>query len=477
MKKFTFKQVCSWFAQDSSLCTRQLSVADGKVNVVYIDCLIDKNYISQNIIANLLKLGRIDNNSIENSLSCGNIERLFQKQPIISAILNGSVIVFVENSDLVFAINATGYSTRGIAEPPTSQVTKGPREGFVEDLNINLSMLRRKLKSENFATREFVVGKQTQTKIMVVYMQNIADLGLVGKICRKLKSIDIDGIIDSYYIESLLEDGKQKFIRRIGNSEKPDVVASRLLEGRVAIIVDGSPIVRTAPFLLVEDLQSPEDYYTIPSRTTFLRIIRLFGLILGFLLPGIYVALQSYHYKVLPINFLVTLLSSIQGISFPPLIEILFVLFLFDILAEASARMPKLLGMALSIIGALVLGETTVHAGIISPPSIVVVAISSIMLFIVPEQVAQVSLLRILFTIIGGIAGFYGMLMCFIILTTYLISANGYGVPFLAPISPSIKQDKQDAIIKKPLTQITKRPKSIATRNSTRYNPMEKNNV
>lgn len=477
MRKFTFKQICSWFAQDSSLCTRQMSVANRKINIVYIDCLIDKNYISQNIIANLLKLNEISNDAISNCLSCGSIENLSQKQPIVSAILNGSVIVFIENSDIVFAISATGYSTRGIAEPPTSQVTKGPREGFVEDLNINLSMLRRKLKSTNFATREFVVGKQTQTKIMVVYMQNIADLGLVDKICRQLKSIDIDGIIDSYYIESLLEEGKQKFIRRIGNSEKPDVVASRLLEGRVAIIVDGSPIVLTAPFLLVEDLQSPEDYYTIPSRTTFLRIIRLFGLILGFLLPGIYVALQSYHYKVLPINFLVTLLSSIQGISFPPLIEILFVLFLFDILAEASARMPKLLGMALSIIGALVLGETTVHAGIISPPSIVVVAISSIMLFIVPEQVAQVSLLRILFTIIGGIAGFYGMLMCFIILTTYLISANGYGVPFLAPISPSIKQDKQDAIIKNPLTQITKRPKSIASRNSTRYVPTEKDNV
>lgn len=477
MEKFTYNKVCSWFVKDSGMCTRQISLKNGVVNIVYIDCLVDKNYLSQNIISNLLKLKDTSDDSIQSCLSCGQVKTLNNKQAIILAILNGEVVVFAEKSNMTFSINATGYSTRGITEPPTSQVTKGPREGFVEDININLSMLRRKIKSANFSTKEFVVGKQTQTKIMVVYMHNIADLGLVGRICRKLKSIKIDGIIDSYYIESLLEEGKQKFIRRIGNSEKPDVVASRLLEGRVAIIVDGSPIVLTAPFLLVEDLQSPEDYYTIPARTTFLRIIRLLGLILGFLLPGIYVALQSYHYKVLPINFLVTLLSSIQGISFPPLIEILFVLFLFDILAEASARMPKLLGMALSIIGALVLGETTVHAGIISPPSIVVVAISSIMLFIVPEQVAQVSLLRILFTIIGGISGFYGMLMCFIILTTYLISANGYGVPFLAPISPSVKQDKQDAIIKKPLTQITKRPKTIATRNSTRYKPAEKDNV
>jgi spore germination protein KA len=197
---------------------------------------------------------------------------------------------------------------------------------------------------------------------------------------------------------------------------------------------------------------------------------------LGFLLPGIYVALQSYHYKVLPINFLVTLLSSIQGISFPPLIEILFVLFMFDILAEASARMPKLLGMALSIIGALVLGETTVNAGIISPPSIVVVAISSIMLFIVPEQVPQVSLLRIAFTIIGGISGFYGMLMCFIILTTYLISANGYGVPLLAPYAPTVKQDKQDAIVKRSVNNIFKRPQSLSPKNTTRFTTRGNNN-
>ena len=471
--KLTKKLVTSWFAKNADISVRSIEIGQKQVHIFYIDCLVDKMFLSQNVVAKILNLTTANNISLENCLSTNELLKINTKQAIINNILNGFAVVFVESSNLAFSVGVTGYSTRAISEPPTSQVTKGPREGFVEDLSINLSLLRRKIKSPDFSVENLIVGTQTQTKIAVVYLSNIADKGLVKKLTQQLKQINIDGIIDSYYIESLLEEGKLKFVRRIGNSEKPDVVASRLLEGRVAIVVDGSPIVLTAPFMLIEDLQSPEDYYTIPAKATFIRIIRLIGFILGFLLPGIYVALQSYHYKVLPINFLVTLLSSIQGISFPPLIEILFVLFLFDILAEASARMPKLLGMALSIIGALVLGETTVHAGIISPPSIVVVAISSIMLFIVPEQVPQVSLLRIAFTIIGGISGFYGMLMSFIVVTTYLISINGYGVPFLAPYAPNIKQDKQDAIIKRAVNHMHNRPKSLTRRNTTRYVPVE----
>ncbi len=468
---FTKKLVLSYFNPNSDIIVRTLCVGKSQVQVCYIDCLIDKNLLSRTIIDPLCGMQSMPKGGLAEALPTCQLTAAKQKDEIIKQIVDGGAVIFEEGSTEVFGTNLAGYSTRTIAEPPTSQVTKGPREGFVEDLQINLSLLRRRLKSEHLAVRNMVVGRNTKTHVSLVYLTNVADKGLVKKLVRQINNMDIDGVLDSYYIESMLEQGKLKFLRRVGNSEKPDVIASRILEGRIAIVVDGSPIVLTVPYLLIEDLQSPEDYYSIASRASFLRIIRLVGLILGFLLPGIYVALQSYHYRVLPLNFLVTLLSSIQGISFPPLIEILFVLFLFDILAEASARMPELLGMALSIIGALVLGETTVQAGIISPPSIVVVAISSIMLFIVPDQVPQVSLLRVVFTVVGGIAGFYGMLMCFVILSTYLIAANGYGAPFLAPIAPSIKADKKDAILKMPLTSLKTRPVSISTRNHTRYKP------
>ena len=474
-KLLTQKLVKSWFSKNSEISLRTINIANKVVNVFYIDCLVNKQLLSQTIIAPLINLKNINENQLSNKLFSHETENAYNKQKIVSSILNGAAVVFLENSKKAISVSIAGYSTRSITEPPTSQVTKGPREGFVEDLQTNISMIRRRLKSPNLAIESMTIGKETQTKIAVVYLENIADIKLAKNIKEKLNNVQIDGIIDSYYVETILEEGKLKFLRRIGNSEKADVVASRLLEGRIAVLVDGSPIVLTLPFLLVEDLQSPEDYYQIAVRTSFVRIIRLIGLIISVLLPGLYVSLQSYQYKILPINFLVTLLSTIQGISLPPLLEILFVLFLFDILQEASARMPKLLGMALSIIGALVLGEATIQAGIISPPSIVIVAISSIMLFIIPDDVPQTSLFRLLFTFIGGIAGFYGMLMSFVMVSTYILSADGYGVPILAPYAPTIKQDKQDAIIKKSLLKIKRRPKSLLNKNKTRLSSRSQN--
>jgi len=466
--KFSKKLVQNWLCENDDIVYREIPSKTKSIWIVYVNSMTDKKLLSQTIVEPLLSVKNFEYSSISSTLPCPEIAKILNKQKFVSSLLAGSALVFEDNGNFAISLSVAGFSTRSISEPPTSQVTKGPREGFVEDLNTNLSMIRRRLKTPNLAVKKIVVGRQSQTNVCVVFLKNIADKKLVKILQDKISKIDIDGVIDSYYIETFLEEGKLKFLRRIGNSEKPDVIASRLLEGRVAIVVDGSPIVLTLPFLLIEDLQSPEDYYQISARTTFLRLIRLVGLILGVLLPGIYVALQSYQYRVLPIVFLVTLLSNIEGISLPPLLEILFVLFLFDILAEASARMPKLLGMALSIIGALVLGETTVQAGIISPPSIVVVAISSIMLFIIPDDVPQVSLLRILFTVVGGVAGFYGMLMSFIMASTYLISADGYGVPLLSPYAPTNKHDKQDAIIKKPLLKLTKRPSVFQTKNSTR---------
>ena len=284
MEKLTIKTVQSWFSKSSEIQTRKIKVNNCFVYVCYIDCLVDKLYISQHIIAPILNLNSASKTSIINSITAAEIEEIFDKEQIIDAILNGKTIIFAENKNFVVAANAIKFNMRSISEPPTSQVTKGPREGFVEDISTNLSMIRRKLKSPYFSQENITVGKQTKTKLSIVYLENIADTKIVDVIKNKLQNINIDGIIDSYYIETILEEGKLKFLRRIGNSEKPDVIAAKLLEGRIAILVDGSPIVLTLPFLLVEDLQSPEDYYTIPARTSFLRIIRLLGLIISVLL-------------------------------------------------------------------------------------------------------------------------------------------------------------------------------------------------
>ena len=302
---------------------------------------------------------------------------------------------------------------------------------------------------------------KTQTSINIIYMPSITDIKIVQAVKDKIEKIEIDGILDSFYISQFLQRGQDKFFKRVGTTEKPDIAVSKILEGRVLILVDGSPIALTVPFILFEDMQSVEDYYDIPAKATLSRFIRFFGVFISILLPGLYVALESYHYKVLPINFLINLLGSLENLSLPPMLEILFVIFLFDILNEASVRMPKQLGMALSIIGALVLGDTAVQAGIISSPSIVVVAISGITLYIIPDQVPETSILRSIFTVVGGIAGFYGLLCTSVILAVYLISVSSFGSPYLAPYAPSVIQDKKDGIVKKPITEMITRPYSI----------------
>ena len=291
------------------------------------------------------------------------------------------------------------------------------------------------------------------------------------ELIARLKVVDIDAITASYYVESLLRSNNSKLFRQVGSTEKPDIAVAKMLEGRLIILVDGTPIVLSVPYVFLEDLQSSDDYYMHPARATFVRFIRLFGILLGVLLPGVYVALESYHYRILPIEFLLSILSAIEETSFPPLIEVLFVLFLFEILNEASIRMPKYLGIALSVIGALILGDTAVQARIITPPSILIVAISGITLYILPDQAPITSLLRILFTLAGGFAGFFGIIIGFVFLSAYLVGSENFGTPLMAPFAPMIALDQKDAVVKSGLSQMITRPKSITNKNLIRQTP------
>lgn len=468
-------KVLNLFNKYADISVRKFFVCEKQICLFYIDCLINKELFASGIVSGIIKLEEqeIESSKILETLetkliSVSSIERLSEKSKVQEEIFNGAVIIVVEGEKQMLSINTAGFAKRAISEPPTASVVRGPREGFIEDLETNLSMIRRRLKSPTLAVKRLSVGERTNTNIALVFLEDVANSQVIKDLEQRLNNIDIDGIIDSYYLEELLTKNGSKFFKKLGNTEKPDVITAKILEGRVAIIVDGSPIVLSAPFILFEDMQSPSDYYDIPQRTSFVRFVRFVGLILAILLPGMYVALQSYHYRVLPINFLISLLSSIEGISFPPILEILFVLFLFEILNEASVRMPKQLGMALSIIGALVLGDTAVQAGIITPPSIVVVAISGITLYIIPNESSEAGLLRTLFTIVGGISGFYGILLGFIILATHLVSMESYDAPYMAPYAPSVDIDKKDGFTKKPLSHMVYRPKSFVLKENIR---------
>lgn len=466
--------ISSSFDEENKINSSNFSIAKENVVVFYVESLIDKQLLSSGLLSPLEKAskegaqikGDLSKFLMEQFISISSVEEETKPDKIIEAILAGSAVVVLEKSALVCPLY--NPEKRAIQEPPTSRVVKGPREGFVEDLDINTALVRKRLKTTDLKIFDIFVGRRTKTRVSLFYLKNIAKPEVVKKLKKQISEIDIDAIIDSYYIESLLETNKFKFFRRVGNTEKPDIFCAKILEGRVGILVDGSPVALTVPFILFEDLQSADDYYNIPALATMTRTLRIIGLIFALLIPGIYVSLQSYNYRILPINFLITLLSSIEGLSIPPLVEILIVLFLFEIIMEASLRMPNSLGMALSIIGALALGNTAVDAGIISPPSIVVVAVSSVALYIIPDQISQTRLLRLLFTAIGGIIGLYGIVTSFLILSTYLCVITSYGVPYMVPFAPSVKGDKKDAFIKHSIEDMKTRPELFADKNKTR---------
>ncbi len=465
------------FCEDNQVDQKLFFVGEHEVEIFYIDCLVDKQIFSNAVLNSITRATNVVTKQKKKSVleilesnivATTTVEKIFDTSQAIDEIYKGNAIIISKNDEFALLVAVAGGMKRTIQEPPTSAVVKGPREGFIEDIHTNKALIRKRLKTQDLCIVELQVGEKTKTIVNILYLKSIVDEKIVKSVQEKIEGIDIDGILDSFYISQFLQKGKDKFFKRVGTTEKPDIAVSKLLEGRVAILVDGSPIVLTVPFLLFEDVQSVEDYYDIPAKATLSRFIRFFGIFISILLPGLYVALESYHYKVLPINFLINLLGSLENLSLPPMLEILFVIFLFDILNEASVRMPKQLGMALSIIGALILGDTAVQAGIISSPSIVVVAISGITLYIVPDQVPETAILRSIFTVIGGIAGFYGLLCSSVVLAVYLVSITSFGSPYLAPYAPSIPEDKKDGITKSPITDMKTRPYAILGKDKKR---------
>ena len=406
-------------------------------------------------------------NLLANVLAVSEAE-ISQEDSAVQAVLDGDAVLFLDGTSGCITINARQWDKRAVTEPPTETVVRGPREGFIEDFKTNITLVEKRLRSKKLAVEKFKVGREGNTAVAVLYLGGIAKKELVQEVIRRIKSLDTDAISDSHFLVPCLEERPRSIFPQVGTAEKPDVVASKLLEGRVAVIVDGSPIALTVPFLLIEDFHSGEDYYERTSFATFLRVIRILALALAIFLPGLYVADLTFHYEVVPLKLLITVLNALKGIPLPPMWEILFILFLFEIIREASVRMPKSVGTAMSIVGALVLGDTAVKAGIISSPGVMIIALSSIALYTVPALVGTTSLLRMLFTLVGGLGGLYGLLLASVVLVHYLSSLNSLGTPSLAPFAPLIGSDLKDGAVRAPLYALSTRPAAIGSPNKRR---------
>lgn len=436
----------------------------------FFDGLSDKELLENGVIARLSSNEFTDPINIDflrdRTASSGKIENVENIDDGKRALVESKVLIFV--CDSFFSLDLRKMEKRSITEPPTSSVLKGPRTGFVEEISTNVSLIRRRIKSQDLVIQNYTVGKYTSTSVAVCWLSSIANQSVVQSVIKRITEINIDGILDSSYIAMLIEDNQSSLFSQIASQEKPDIVAAKLLEGRVAIVVDGSPMVHTLPYMLIESFQDSEDYYRRNRRTSFVRVLRFLGLILALILPAAYVAVQEYQYQFLPLKFMITIINATNGTPFTPTYEMFMVLIIFDVLNEASIRMPRFVGMALSIVGAIVLGETAVSAGLLSSPAVLVMALSAIGLYTTPSNMGTFSLIRLLFLAAASLFGMLGLVIAGMIFISFICTLKSFGTDFTAPYAPLITDDLQDGFIKKDLNEMYLRPKALKTQNRRR---------
>lgn len=466
------KNIKDQLNNNADFVCRELQTNSGVVYLLFLKSMTDINEVSEQIIQPIFSYKeKFDINTFQfKVLKVGEVQEIDKKDVINNILQNKIIIKFNDN---YLAIDLEKYPTRVPAEPPTSPNIYGPREGFVEDIKTNICLIRKRLPSINLVFEQMNVGRETNTKVQVVYLKNIANKKVVKKITERIRNIDIDGIVDSYYIAEFLKERPESMFEQCGYQEKPDVVVAKLLEGRIAIIVDGSPIVLTVPYMVFEDLQSSNDYYTNYVYVNLIRIIRTIGILIATIIPGLYLSIRLYSYTVLPINYIVTIANSTKNLPFTPLLEIAFILLLFQILYEVSLRLPQYLGLATSIVGALVLGDTGVKAGLISPPGVIIVAVSIMSIYTIPSQASQLTVLRAIFVILGATLGILGIVGGLIYFINYINSINVYNTPYLSPYSPRVSGDLKDGLFKKPLSKMKQRPMSINQTNPNRQKNKE----
>lgn len=463
----TLEEIKKILHNSSDLKSRDVQFFGTSISIIYIASIVDNDLLNESIINPLLQFegeseAKVVDLLKDKVLSNQEVEEITDIQTAVDKLLIGNALILIDNESIMLGCDIEKITVRAVMEPPTNVVIKGPREGFNESLKFNLALIRRRVKSSDLVVKNLCIGEITKTQVSVVYIDSVVDKKVVKEVIRRLENVKIDGVVDTHYLVSFLQKNPKSLFKQIGDTEKPDILVGKMLEGRVGILVDGSPIALTVPFILVEDLQNADDYYSQPIRVAFVRILRLVGVILAVLLPGVYVALEKYHYKIIPTEFLVTIMNTTQGIPFSPFIELLFVILLFEILYEANLRMPQYFGMAMSIVGALILGETAVNAGLVSPPAVMIVALSGITFYIVPSQAAQFSILRLLGLVIGAAVGLYGILIFCVFLISYLSSFDSYNSAYLAPTAPFIFEDQKDLFKREIIKEMYTRPRSIS---------------
>lgn len=448
----TFKKILK---NDSNAIFREFESSCGRIKccIVFIDGMVNKELISRHVVYAIQQIGiksKIEDYDLIESLEkrviqMDEVEILSNVQDATKKILYGDTFLMVEGCMRGLLIDTKGWANRGVVEPDTERNVRGCKEAFSEPLMLNLSMLRRKILDASVKYESYEAGNKTHTQIMVTYIEGLVSDDLLHKITDRIKKININAILDSQYISDFISDHPGSIFKTVGFSERPDVIAAKLLEGRVAVFCDGSPVVLFAPLLFYEQFVVSEDHYVKYAFAIFNRFLRLLAFIFSTSLPALYIAIVTYNQEILPIELFLSISAARHGVPFPSVVEVFLMLICFDMLREAGARLPKSVGDTVSFVGALILGEAAVSAQIVSAPIIIIAALTGISSLILPKALQGIIFIRyglLLFSSVLGLPGYLIGVMMFVI---YLMGIDSFGTPYMTYLyNPDVRGSQEN---------------------------------
>lgn len=472
------KKIVNDYGNSSEIVKRKIHVGKKEIAYIYLESVSSDDKISNFFMKDISdyvknkKKSFFENlfDSIQNSIPNSHLSIAETYKDIYYYLSSGYTAIFVDGENKGIVIETKAGLDRGVTEASSEAVVRGPKDSFTENNTTNLGLIRKRIKDPNLWFDETIVGKRTKTKITIAYIQDVADKNRVDSIKEKLQNIDVDGILDSGYIrEFILKENKSSF-PQFKSTERPDLACSSLLDGKIIILVENSPFVLITPGLLVDFLHSPEDNYQKPINTNFTRLLRFLAFIVTIITPGFYIAVTTFNQQMIPNELLISLALQREGVPFPTAFEVLLLIITFEILRESDIRIPNAMGAAISIVGALVLGDAAVSAGIISPIVVIIVAITAIsgLLYTDIDFVNATRFWRIIFILASMIAGLVGFVISSILFITKLCSLETGNIPYLVPISPFYVHDQSIVLFRKSRDKIKYRPKFLAQKNRKR---------
>lgn len=443
-----------------------------------VDGLIDKHILDSYILRILMvdlvndpdfremTLSNVHDSLMKLLTPANEIKKVNRMGEAIDAMLSGDAVLYIGDTQEALVIGARGWQSRGVSEPQTESTIRGPKEGFNETLRTNTSLLRRKIKHPSLRLVSMKIGDLTKTDVVIAYVENIASPDVVSEVLKRLSRIKIDAIISGDVLEEFIEDVPYSPLPQIYHTERPDIVASNLLEGRVAIMIDGTPTVLIVPITLAKFMQVNEDYYERAMIVVLIRFVRYLGAMIAVLAPSIYIAVTSFHQEVLPTSLALSIAAGREATPFPALIEALLMTLTLEILQEAGLRLPKPIGQTIGIVGALVIGDAAVKASLVSPIMVIVIGLTAVSSYAIPayDLAIAVRLTRFPLMILSGTMGFWGLGVGLYAGLIHLLSIRSFGVPYMSPIAPlRIRALLQDTFVRAPWWAMKRRPELIDT--------------